>query len=104
MRVRFAAEATRDLKAIIDYIRPDNPVAAQKVFRTIDAVVGRLADFPELGRTGSLPGTREIAVPGLPYLVVYQVAVDVVTIVAVLHGARDLARALAERQNELPKP
>ncbi|HDH03614.1 MAG TPA: type II toxin-antitoxin system RelE/ParE family toxin [Actinobacteria bacterium] len=83
---------------MIDYIELDNPAAAQKVFRTIDAVAGRLADFPEMGRAGRLPGTRELAVPGLPYLVVYQVAVDAVIIVAVFHGARDLVRILAERR------
>ena len=97
MRVTFAAAAAHDLDAIIDYIALDNPIAAEKVFRAIVDVTQQLADFPEMGHAGRMPDTRELAVAGLPYLIVYQVARDVVTIIAVFHGARDLARALAER-------
>lgn len=98
MQVIFADPATRDLDAIIDYIAQENPAAAEKVFRTIVAVTRRLSDFPEMGHAGRLPDTRELAVAGLPYLIVYQMASDVVTIIAVFHGARDLVRALAERR------
>lgn len=97
MRVEFTAAAKRDLGAIVDYIALDNPVAAEAVFRAIDAVTRKLADFPNMGRAGRLPDTREIPVAGLPYLIVYQVAVNAVTVIAVFHGARDLARALAKR-------
>lgn len=44
--------------------------------------------FPASGRLGQVPGTREVVVPGLPYIVVYthdDVSVDVV---AVFHGAQ----------------
>jgi toxin ParE1/3/4 len=40
-------------------------------------------------------------VSSLPYLIVYEVGADVVTILAVFHATRDLARALAERKSEL---
>lgn len=97
MRVAFAAAAKRDLKAIVNYIAQDNPVAAAKVFDAVSAVAARLADFPEMGHAGRLPDTRELVVAGLPYVIVYHVARDVVTIIAVFHGARDLARALTGR-------
>lgn len=98
MQLVFAEPAERDLDAIIDYIALDNPAAAEKVFRTIVAAAGRLIRFPEIGRAGRLPDTRELTVVPLPYLIVYQVAADAVTILAVFHGARDLAAALAERK------
>lgn len=98
MRVAFAAAAKRDLVAIVDYIAQDNPVAAEAVFNAISTVAARLADFPELGHAGRLPDTRELTVAGLPYLIVYQVVRDTVTIIAVFHGARDLVHALAERR------
>lgn len=41
--------------------------------------------------------------PSLPYLIVYEVGADVVTVLAVFHTARDLARALAERRSELKR-
>lgn len=98
MQVAFTAAARRDLDAIIDYIALDNPAAAKKVFRAIVATTRRLADFPEMGHPGRLPDTREIAVVGLPYLIVYHVAKNAVTVIAVFHGARDLVQALAERR------
>ena len=97
MRVAFAAAAKRDLGAIVDYIAQDNPAAAEAVFDAISTIAARLADFPEMGHAGRLPNTRELTVAGLPYLIVYQVVRDTVTIIAVFHGARDLVRVIAKR-------
>jgi toxin ParE1/3/4 len=103
MRLVFAEPAERDLDSIIDYIARDNPDAAEKVYRAIVATAERLADFPEMGRSGRLPGTREFPVSSLPYLIVYQMDADVVTILAVFHTARNLARALSQREPELKR-
>lgn len=100
-RLSFAEAAERDLDAIIDYIALDNPKAAEKVYRAIVATAERLTDFPEMGHAGRLPDTREFIVTGLPYLIVYEVGAEAITVLAVFHGARDLARALAERRKEL---
>lgn len=104
MRLAFARAARRDLDAIVDYIALDNPAAAEKVFRDIVSTARRLAEVPGMGHTGRLPHTREFTLPGLPYLIVYQAAAETVTVLAVFHGARDLADALLERQNELSQP
>ena len=100
-RLVFAEPAERDLADIIDYIASDNPSAAEKFYRSVVGATRRLIDFPEMGRIGRLPDTRELSLPSLPYLIVYQVTVNAVTILAVFHTARDLARALAERTEEL---
>lgn len=100
MRVAFTAAAKRDFGAIVDYIALDNPAAAKKVYRAIVAVTHQVAEFPQMGHAGRLPHTREVALASLPYLIVYQVAKDAVTIVAVFRGARDLTRALAERRKK----
>lgn len=100
MRLTFTRTAADDLDGIIDYIALDSPTAAEKVFRAIVAATERLTDFPDMGHVGRLPDTREFTVAGLPYLIVYQVTADVVTVLAVFHGARDLVRALAKRRNE----
>jgi plasmid stabilization system protein ParE len=63
MRLVFAEPAARDLDDIIDYIALDNRDAAEKVYRALAATAERLIDFPEIGRSGRLPGTREFAVP-----------------------------------------
>ncbi|MGO8866303.1 MAG: type II toxin-antitoxin system RelE/ParE family toxin [Alphaproteobacteria bacterium] len=101
MRLLIAEPAERDLDDIIDYIALDNPSAAAKVYRAIAAAARRLTKFPEMGRSGRLPGTREFSVPSSPYVIVYAIGADAVTILAVFHGARDLARALAERKSAL---
>jgi toxin ParE1/3/4 len=101
MRLVFAESAASDLEDIIDYIASDNPSAAERVYRAIQDAAGKLSEFPEIGRPGRLPQTRELSVAGLPYIIVYQTGAGSVTIVAVLHGARDLVRILRDRQKGL---
>jgi toxin ParE1/3/4 len=99
-RLVIARPAERDLDAIVDYIALDNPSAAQSVYRAIVAAAENLTRFPEVGRIGRLANTRELPVPSLPYLIVYEIGADSVTIVAIFHAARDLSRALEERKAE----
>ena len=101
MRLVLAEPAARDLEGIIDYIALENPVAAESVYRAIADAADRLRDFPEIGHVGRLPKTRELLVAPLPYLIVYEVGADRVTILAIFHGMRDLTRALAERRKDL---
>ena len=93
----IAAPAAHDLEGIVDYIALDNPTAAEGVYRGIVEAVQRLPQFPALGRPGRHPETRELSVSGLPYLIVYEVSAETVTILAVFHTSRDLAKALRER-------
>jgi len=97
----FAEPAARDLEDIIDYIPLDSPKAAEGVYRALVTAAGRLKDFPESGHPGRAPGTRELSVTALPYIIVYEVGVETVTVVAVFHGARHLARAFKERRGEM---
>lgn len=97
MRLVFAEPAARDLDDIIDYIARDDPGAAEKVYRAI-AAAARLGDYPHIGHAGRLPETRELSVTSLPYIIVYEVGRDAVTILAVFHAARDLVRAIEERR------
>ncbi len=48
----------------------------------------RERDHPRRGRPGRVAGTRELVVPGTPYIVVYAVGADYVRIHRVLHGAQ----------------
>ncbi|NVO16902.1 MAG: type II toxin-antitoxin system RelE/ParE family toxin [Rhodoplanes sp.] len=88
MRLRWTAPALHDLEAIGDFIAADNPTAA-------DMTIGRILDraelltvHTELGRAGRVPGTRELVVPGTPFVVPYRVSGETVEVLAVLHGAR----------------
>lgn len=99
-RLVIAEPAARDLAGIIDYIAFDNPAAAQRVYGAIAASARRLVQFPEMGRPGRLQDTRELSISSLPYLIVYRVGAEEVTVIAVFHTARDLSRALGERATE----
>lgn len=94
----FAEPAARDLEDIVNYIALDSPSAAEAVFRARVAATEQLCDFPWIGHPGRLPQTRELSVVSLPYVIAYEVDGETVTILAVFHGARDLARALRERR------
>lgn len=102
MRVTYASAARRDLDAIVDYISLEDRAAAERVFYAISDSVSRLGDYPNMGHVGRVPDTRELSVTGLPYIVVYEVSAEAVTVLAVFHGARDLARAMAERSKGMP--
>lgn len=93
----IAEPAARDLEGIVDYIALDNPVIAESVYWGIVRAAEKLPEFPALGHPGRYPETRELNIAGLPYLIVYEVGAEAVTIVAIFHTSRDLARALRDR-------
>jgi toxin ParE1/3/4 len=86
MQVVWLKPAVLDLHRVCEYIRQDNPAAAEKTGASIEAAVDSLARFPEMGHIGEVPGTRELVIPRLPYFVVYRPKGDVVQILRVLHG------------------
>ena len=91
MRVIIRESAYDDLERIHAWIEKDRPRAADSVIDCILENTEQLDRFPYIGRIGRAPGTYELVVPGLPYIVVYQVNADddVVIVIGVFHGARD---------------
>lgn len=82
---RYLAE----LEAIGDYIARDKPQAAARVVNEIHAKTQRLLSAnPFIGRRGELPSTRELVLPGMPYIVAYRVTEKRVEVLFVQHGAR----------------
>ncbi len=71
MQIRWSPAAADDLDQIFNYIRTDNPRAAQGVTQTIYDRVNELASSPYLGRRGRVEGTRELPLPPLPFVIVY---------------------------------
>jgi toxin ParE1/3/4 len=87
MTVRWSPEAADDFAAIVEYIRKENPSAAERVADTIYKGIASLASFPMQGRPGKIKGTRELVFSPLPYVAVYRVKDEAVEIARVLHGA-----------------
>ena len=89
MKLRWTSLALGDLREIHGYIAERNPVAALKVARLLCAHAESLASYPEKGRLGRVEGTREQAIPGMPYVIAYRMTEATVDILAIRHGARD---------------
>ena len=90
MQIRWSPAAAADLEQLFDYIRTDNPGAAQRVAQTIYERAAGLGTYPYQGRRGRVAGTRELPLSPLPFIVVYRVLehADAIEIVNVIHGAQ----------------
>ncbi len=88
MIVRWSPEAAADFAAIVEYIRQQNPSAADRVANKIYNGVASLASFPRQGRPGRTKGMRELVFSPLPYIAVYRVEEEAVEIARVLHGSQ----------------
>ncbi len=87
MRLGWTPEALEDRRAIYDYIEADNPSAALDFDELLSEKAARLVDHPGLGRPGRVEGTREL-VAHRNYILIYDVAGDLVRVLRVLHTAR----------------
>lgn len=87
MIILWLVSAERDLEALTEYISEDSPTTALEVFTTIRRSVEKLKLYPFVGREGRIERTRELVIPGLPYIIVYSIAQEV-RILAVLHASR----------------
>jgi len=84
------SRAEEDLLEIWAFISDDNPDAADRLLDEIDTVCGMLAQTPRAGRTREEFGgdLRSFAVGA--YVIFYRPAGHGITVLRVLHGARDL--------------
>lgn len=89
MRIIWSAPSLADIDSIHAYIAQHDPPAAERVFKVIGETAERLLVFPRSGPPGRIPGTRQIVVPGTPYLMPYLVEPDRIVILRVLHGRQD---------------
>jgi len=83
-------KSVEDIEEIVDYIAFDNPQAALKLYENFVKQFETLAMFPEIGsmRSEFDPPVRSLAVGNY---VVYFREITPVTIVRVLHGARNIS-------------
>ncbi|MDR0780835.1 MAG: type II toxin-antitoxin system RelE/ParE family toxin [Pseudomonadales bacterium] len=87
MELRWTPEAIQNRETIYDYVEANNPIAALALDELFEEKAGRLVDHPDLGRPGRVAGTREW-VAHQNYILVYDVAGDMVRVLHVLHASR----------------
>jgi toxin ParE1/3/4 len=87
VQLKWAPDAERDLDLVHQYIGRDNPAAATRTVLRIVRQVALLVEHPGIGRPGRVAGTRELVIPGLPYVVAYIHRGDIVAVLRIVHGA-----------------
>jgi toxin ParE1/3/4 len=58
--------------------------AAKRIGRLMAEAADCLSEFPERGRDGTAPGTKELPLPGLPWRLVYRAGESGVMILRVI--------------------
>ena len=89
MRLRWTAAAADDLESISDYLHLQNPQVAEQTVDRLYAEISELSRFPSRGRPGREPGTRELVLSGLPYVVIFRTADPVVQVLRISHGSQN---------------
>ncbi|MGE6743459.1 type II toxin-antitoxin system RelE/ParE family toxin [Allorhizobium pseudoryzae] len=87
MIVQWTRQAVDDRAPIFDYLLGHNPAAALTIDEAFEHAAARLQDFPRSGKIGVVSGTRELF-PHPSYRLVYEVWPEKVTILTIIHTAR----------------
>ncbi len=88
MTVVWTRLALADLDQAHAHISAKDPKAAAGIIERIEQAAAALALFPEMGRIGRVPGTRELVVFGTPFVLPYRTTRRGVQVLAVIHAAR----------------
>src|SRR4051812_2163093 len=97
-RVIWSPEAADDLEQIADFVARASPRYARQVATDVIEAIERAAEMPGTGRI--VPEFDDAAVREVfvySYRVIYRTAPDAIHVAAIVHGARDLLKALSGR-------
>ena len=98
MRVVWSIDANNDIEQIWTYFAQNASVdrADSQIIKIVEAC-RLLSDWPRSGRPRDniIPGMRSISAE--PYVIFYRVGSDVVQVVRVLDGRRDIEAVLNEK-------
>lgn len=89
MIVNVAERANAELSSAVAFLRQSSPRAADSLHLAIERALDSLEQFPNRGRPALIEGTRELVVPGAPYVIVYSVSDDEVFVARIRHTSQD---------------
>ncbi len=90
MRVEWLPQALADFDDAMHWIAERNLQAAQNTANIIYLKTSQLAVHPNLGRTGRVPGTRELVISQTHFIAPYRIKPqhNLIEILAFMHDAR----------------
>jgi toxin ParE1/3/4 len=87
--IEWTEQATRQLDQAHDYVALSNSAeVADRITMQIVTSVQRLDAFPMSGRSGRVPGTRELVISNTPFIAAYAIDHARIVILALYHGAQ----------------
>jgi addiction module RelE/StbE family toxin len=87
MNLVWTKTARADRREVFEYIHADSPRAAIKMDLIFSEKATILTRFPEMGRLGRVPGTREL-LAHRHYFLICRIRANTVQILRVLHTSR----------------
>ena len=90
MQIKWLNRAKRALDNEISFIAQEDIELAQKIYAHIQVQVLMLKEFPELGRSGRIWGTRELVISKYAYIISYRIKDKNLEILTVFHTKRQL--------------
>lgn len=92
--IEWTEQAVRQLDQAHDYIALSNSEeVADRITTRIVTTIQQLARFPMSGRSGRVPGTRELVISNTPFIAAYTIDHDRIVILAIYHGAQQWPEA-----------
>jgi toxin ParE1/3/4 len=89
MKVVWTRKASRHLRAAYDFwARESSDAAAGTMLVRIFRAIELLERFPETGRQGRVPGTRELVITPTSFVAAYRIRRGKIEILSLLHGAK----------------
>lgn len=88
MDIRWTRRALDDLKTAYARLEQDNFLLARDMVRALRHLLAQLPGQTHLGRKGSVDTTRELQIPGTPYLLIYREVAGNLEILRIAHGRR----------------
>ena len=88
VEIVWSALARTRLRQIWAYVARDKPEAAERLAMRMVAMVEALRNHPRLGRVGTEPGIRELVIGSTPYIVLYRVQDQRITVSTIWHAAK----------------
>lgn len=87
MTITWLDDAINDLHALRHYIAQENPSTTNRVAKRILNAINCLPEQPGMGRHGRVYGTRELIIPGTPFIIPYRIKQNKIEVLRVFHSA-----------------